>query len=366
MVGVLTIGLAEVIEGRHRVIVVDATALRSAPALGAERSSEVLTGEGGVETVAQGVWSRVRFSDGRSGWLESRRLASLDLSRATLTRRFTGGASAAIFPRAPRFADGCPPTPSRRLVPRIAVLASAVADQIAAGEVVERPASAIKELVENSLDAGATSIEVEVEEGGRVLLRVSDDGCGMDAEDATLALSRHATSKIREAQDLVGVASYGFRGEALPAIASVSRLTLLSAIADGDATLVRTAGGHIEEVAPGGSAARHDDRGARPVLQHAGTPQVPAQRALGMARDRRLRRHPFAHAPRGTAARHLRRTRGAVAHARRPRFARVSRRCGGATTPTASSTSMAWTDRSTSSGWRSVQATWEPRRVGRS
>ena len=82
LVGVLTIGLAEVIEGRHRVIVVEATALRTAPALGAERSSEVLTGEGGVETVAQGVWSRVRFSDGRSGWLESRRLASLDLSRA--------------------------------------------------------------------------------------------------------------------------------------------------------------------------------------------------------------------------------------------------------------------------------------------
>ncbi|MEP7381893.1 MAG: BatD family protein [Gemmatimonadota bacterium] len=82
LVGVLTIGLAEVIEGHHRVIVMDPTALRTAPALGAERSAEVLTGEGGVETVSQGVWSRVRFSDGRSGWLESRRLASLDLSRA--------------------------------------------------------------------------------------------------------------------------------------------------------------------------------------------------------------------------------------------------------------------------------------------
>lgn len=135
-------------------------------------------------------------------------------------------------------------------MPRIAVLASAVADQIAAGEVVERPASAVKELVENALDAGASSVEVDVEEGGRVLLRVSDDGSGMDAEDATLALSRHATSKIREAQDLVGVASYGFRGEALPAIASVSHLTLLSAITDGDATLVRSTGGHIAEVAP--------------------------------------------------------------------------------------------------------------------
>ncbi len=135
-------------------------------------------------------------------------------------------------------------------MPRIAILASAVADQIAAGEVVERPASAVKELVENALDAGASSVEVDVEEGGRVLLRVSDDGSGMDAEDATLALSRHATSKIREAQDLVGVSSYGFRGEALPAIASVSHLTLLSAITDGDATLVRSTGGHIAEVAP--------------------------------------------------------------------------------------------------------------------
>ncbi len=135
-------------------------------------------------------------------------------------------------------------------MPRIAVLPSAVADQIAAGEVVERPASAVKELVENALDAGATSVEVEVEEGGRVLLRVSDDGSGMDREDAQLALARHATSKIRAAQDLVGVPSYGFRGEALPAICSVSRLTLLTAVDDGEGTDVRAAGGHVESVAP--------------------------------------------------------------------------------------------------------------------
>ena len=135
-------------------------------------------------------------------------------------------------------------------VSRISVLPSAVADQIAAGEVVERPASAVKELVENALDAGATSIDVDVEEGGRLLLRVSDDGSGMDRDDALLSLSRHATSKIRGAQDLVGVTSYGFRGEALPAICSVSHIEVLTATTDGDATCVRAAGGHVESVLP--------------------------------------------------------------------------------------------------------------------
>ncbi|MEP7343663.1 MAG: DNA mismatch repair endonuclease MutL [Gemmatimonadaceae bacterium] len=131
---------------------------------------------------------------------------------------------------------------------RIAVLPTAVADQIAAGEVVERPASAVKELVENAIDAGATSIDVEIEDGGRTLIRVSDDGAGMDADDARLALSRHATSKIQKLSDLVGVASFGFRGEALPAICSVSRLQLLTSTADGLGTLVRAEGGHLESV----------------------------------------------------------------------------------------------------------------------
>jgi len=133
--------------------------------------------------------------------------------------------------------------------PRIAILPSAVADQIAAGEVVERPASALKELVENALDAGATVVDVAVEDGGRALLRVSDDGCGMTREDAVLALARHATSKIRDAADLVGVPSFGFRGEALPAICSVSQLLVETAPADGAGTAVHAAGGTVEQVA---------------------------------------------------------------------------------------------------------------------
>ena len=132
--------------------------------------------------------------------------------------------------------------------PRIAILPSAVADQIAAGEVVERPSSALKELVENALDAGATAVDVAVEDGGRALLRVSDDGCGMARDDAVLALARHATSKIRAAADLVGVSSFGFRGEALPAICSVSQLVMETAPADGAGTAVRAAGGTVEEV----------------------------------------------------------------------------------------------------------------------
>jgi len=131
----------------------------------------------------------------------------------------------------------------------IAVLPSAVADQIAAGEVVERPASVVKELVENALDAGARSIDIAVEDGGRQLVRVSDDGSGMSRDDAVLALARHATSKIRSAGDLVGVRSFGFRGEALPAICSVSQLSIATALGDGAGTLVRAGGGALADVA---------------------------------------------------------------------------------------------------------------------
>ncbi|MEP6780809.1 MAG: DNA mismatch repair endonuclease MutL [Gemmatimonadaceae bacterium] len=131
---------------------------------------------------------------------------------------------------------------------RIAVLASAVADQIAAGEVVERPASVVKELIENSIDAGARTIDLTVEEGGRALIRIADDGSGMDREDALLSLERHATSKITSAEQLVGVVSFGFRGEALPAICSVSELELETSRDDGAGTIVRAAGGTVREV----------------------------------------------------------------------------------------------------------------------
>src|SRR3954469_6444562 len=109
---------------------------------------------------------------------------------------------------------------------KVRILPDGVANQIAAGEVIERPAAVVKELVENALDAGATRIEVEFRHGGRSLMRIEDNGHGMSRDDALLALERHATSKIVEAADLDRLASYGFRGEAWPSIASVSRFEL--------------------------------------------------------------------------------------------------------------------------------------------
>src|SRR5580692_12700810 len=134
---------------------------------------------------------------------------------------------------------------------QIRILSDQVANQIAAGEVVDRPASAVKELLENALDAGAHRIRIEVEGGGRKLIRVADDGQGMNRDDALLAFERHATSKLRTADDLLSIATLGFRGEALPSIASVARVTLETATGDSSAgepsagTKIEIAGGKI-------------------------------------------------------------------------------------------------------------------------
>ena len=138
-------------------------------------------------------------------------------------------------------------------VGRIHVLSDQVANQIAAGEVVERPASVVKELLENSLDAGATRIRVEVEAGGRKLIRIVDNGCGMVRDDALLAFERHATSKLRSSDDLLSIATLGFRGEALPSIASVARLSLETRAAEeATGTWIEIAGGRMTRVEEAG------------------------------------------------------------------------------------------------------------------
>jgi DNA mismatch repair protein MutL len=147
---------------------------------------------------------------------------------------------------------------------RIRILTDQVANQIAAGEVVDRPASVVKELLENSLDAGATRIRIEIEAGGRKLIRIVDNGYGMGRDDALLAFERHATSKIRSSDDLLSISTLGFRGEALPSIASIARLDLTTRMAeDATGTAIEIAGGKILRVEdagapPGTTIAVHD------------------------------------------------------------------------------------------------------------
>jgi DNA mismatch repair protein MutL len=141
---------------------------------------------------------------------------------------------------------------------RIRILADQVANQIAAGEVVDRPASVVKEVLENSLDAGATRIVIAVEGGGRKLIRIADDGCGMVRDDALLAFERHATSKLRSSDDLLSIATLGFRGEALPSIASIARVELITRAAEeSSGTRMEIAGGRLllceETGAPAGT-----------------------------------------------------------------------------------------------------------------
>lgn len=137
--------------------------------------------------------------------------------------------------------------------PTVRLLDDTLVDQIAAGEVIERPANLVKELLENALDAGAGAITVAVEDGGRSRVRVSDDGIGMSADDARLAIERHATSKIRSFEDLLKVRTLGFRGEALPAIGSVSRMTIATRRRGAlEGTRVQVEGGTLQSVSPAG------------------------------------------------------------------------------------------------------------------
>ncbi len=155
---------------------------------------------------------------------------------------------------------------------RIHQLPTSVITKIAAGEVIERPASVVKELLENSLDAASTRIDIEVEEGGAELIRVVDNGGGIHADDLALAFSNHATSKLANADDLFCVRTMGFRGEALASIGGVAQVTLQSRAA-GEATGAEllSEGGTLAGPRPG-TARRHPHRGAPSLLQHARPP----------------------------------------------------------------------------------------------
>ena len=138
-------------------------------------------------------------------------------------------------------------------MPKINVLPEILASQVAAGEVVERPSSVVKELVENSLDAGASHISVEIQKGGTALIKITDNGCGMSKDDALLSLERHATSKLKSSDQLMTIATMGFRGEALPSIASVSRFRMATQETGAfEGTEIFADGGKTQEVKSAG------------------------------------------------------------------------------------------------------------------
>ena len=184
-------------------------------------------------------------------------------------------------------------------------LSQSLVNKIAAGEVIERPASVAKELMENAVDAGATRIDVSVSKGGLESIRVVDNGGGIPPDELPLALASHATSKIADIDDLFRVGTLGFRGEALASIASVSRTTITSRTpnADGGAE-IESVGGQMSEVVPCGTPAWYDRRGPRPVLQYARAKEVPADDGhrvrphfRGVHSDRPARDRRAFHAP---------------------------------------------------------------------